>query len=90
MEHSPRVCVCVCVGGGVLPGKGIIRGRGFENDSPPTKTYNVLKMLADRNYTMFFNIENDYYRWQFSSKPFEIWAFTIKIRKFDEICTDKT
>ena len=51
----PRcVCVCVCVCGVVLPGKGIIRGRGFENDAPSTKTYDVL--------TMFFNIENDYCR----------------------------
>ena len=58
------VCVSVCVGGGrggeVFPRKGIIRGRGFESDAPPT--YDVLKMLTDRNYTMFFNIENDYYK----------------------------
>ena len=86
MEHSPGVCVCVWGGLVVLPGKGIIRGRGFENDAPPTKTYDVLKMLADRNYTMIFNIENDSYR----SKPYEIWAFIVKIRKFDEICTDIT
>ena len=50
------------VWGVVLPGKGIIRGRGFENDAPPTKTHDGLKMLTDRNYTMFFNIENGYYR----------------------------
>ena len=55
------MCVCVCVWGGVL------LGRGVENDAPPTKTCNdvvndVLKMLTDRNYTMFLNIENDYYR----------------------------
>ena len=54
------MCVCVCRGD--LPEKGIIRGREFENDSSPTKTYDVLKMLTDRNYTKFFNIENDYYR----------------------------
>ena len=53
VEHSPGVCL-----GLVLPGKGIIRGRGFENDAPPTKTHDALKMLTDRNYTMFFNIEN--------------------------------
>ena len=47
-------------GGEVFPRKGIIRGRGFESDAPPT--YDVLKMLTDRNYTMFFNIENDYYK----------------------------
>ena len=64
MEHSP--CVCVCVGGG---GEfcEVLLGRGFENDAPPTKTCNdvvndVLKMLTDRNYTMFLNIENVYYR----------------------------
>ena len=45
----------------VLSGKRIIKERGFENDALPTKTYDVLKMLTDRNYT-FFNIENDYYR----------------------------
>ena len=52
----------VCMWEVVLPGKGIIRGRRFENDAPPTKTYDVLKMLTGRNCTMFFNIENDYYR----------------------------
>ena len=41
----PR-CVCMCMFvcvfvGVVFPGKGIIRGRGFENDAPPTKTYDV-------------------------------------------------
>ena len=58
------MCVCVSVGGGggVPLGKGIIRGRRFENGAPPTKTYDVLKMLTDQNYNMFFNIENDYYR----------------------------
>ena len=45
----------------VLSGKRIIKERGFENDAIRTKTYDVLKMLTDRNYT-FFNIENDYYR----------------------------
>ena len=45
----------------VLSGKRIIKERGIENDALPTKTYDVLKMLTDRNYT-FFNIENDYYR----------------------------
>ena len=34
-----------------LPEKGIIRGRGFENDAFPTKSYDVLKMLTDQNYT---------------------------------------
>ena len=59
--------MCVCVGGGGGGGGGVLRGRGFENDAPPTKTCNdvvndVLKMLTDRNYTMFLNIENVYYR----------------------------
>ena len=58
VEHYPGVCG----GGVVLPGKGIIRGRVFENDATPTKTYDVLKMLTNRNYTMFFKIENDSYR----------------------------
>ena len=48
---------CVCWGAG---GEG--RRRGFENGGLPTKTYDVLQMLIDQNYTMFFNIENDYYR----------------------------
>ena len=39
---------------------------------------------------MFFNTENYYYRQQCSSKPYEIWAFIVKIRKFDEIYTEKT
>ena len=64
------VCVCVCGGGGGGVGEGfceVLLGRGFENDAPPTKTCNdvvndVLKMLTDQNYTMFLNIENDYYR----------------------------
>ena len=60
------MCVCVCAwwgGGGVVPlRKGIIRGRGFNNGAPPTKTYDVLKMLTDQNYNMFFNIENGHYR----------------------------
>ena len=46
----------------VLPGKGIISGRGCKNDAPPNKTDDVLKMLTDGNYAMFFNIENDYHR----------------------------
>ena len=57
MEHSPGVCVGGRGGGG---GEG--RRRGFENGGLPTKTYDVLQMLIDQNYTMFFNIENDYYR----------------------------
>ena len=69
MEHSPCVCVCVCVGGGG-GGGGILggpSGGGGGKEGPPTKTCNdvvndVLKMLTDQNYTMFLNIENDYYR----------------------------
>ena len=75
--------------GVVLPGKGIISGKGCKNDAPPNKTDDVLKMLTDGNYAMFFNIENDYHRQLCSSKPYEIWTFIVKICKFDEICTDK-
>ena len=55
------MCVCVCRGE-ILPGKGIIRRRRFENDVAPTKTYDELKILTDRNYSMLFKIENDYQR----------------------------
>ena len=50
----------VCVLGGGGGGEG--RRRGVENGGLPTKTYDVLQMLIDQNYTIFFNIENDYYR----------------------------
>ena len=75
-------------------GRGSLGGEGSKIMLPllrlPTKTYHVLKILTDRNYAMFFNIENYYYRQQSSSKPFEIWAFIVKICNCDEICTDKT
>ena len=50
----------------------------------------MLPVLRLMMLTMFFKIENDYYRQQCSSKPYEIWTVIVKIRKFDEICTDKT